>query len=132
MKYLLDANAISHIVRFPTGKVAERLTEVGSEMVFTSIIVSAEVMFGVRKKGSDDLTRKVVAVLSKLAVAPFIQPADESYAEVRSRLEKGGRPIGPNDLFIAAHALALDATLVTDNEKEFSRVPGLKIENWLR
>lgn len=132
MKYLLDANAISHIVRFPTGKVAERLAEVGSEMVFTSIIVSAEVMYGVRKKGSDDLTRKVIAVLSKLTIAPFIQPADASYGEVRSRLEKVGTPIGPNDLFIAAHALALDAVLVTDNEKEFSRVPGLKIENWLR
>ena len=132
MKYLLDANAISHIVRFPTGKVAERLTEVGSEMVFTSIIVSAEVMYGVRKKGSDDLTKKVVAVLSKLTTAPFIQPADETYGEVRSQLEKSGTPIGPNDLFIAAHAIALDATLVTDNVREFSRVPGMKIENWLR
>ena len=132
MKYLFDANVISHIVRFPTGKVAERLSEVGSEQVFTSVIVSAEVMFGVRRKESDELAKKVGAVLSRLQVAPFEKPADESYADLRSILEKAGKPIGPNDLFIAAHALALNAVLVTANEREFSRVPGLKVENWLR
>lgn len=132
MGYLLDSNAISHIVRFPAGQVARRLSEIDAEQVFTSVIVSAEVLFGVRKKGSADLAAKVEAVLSRLFVAPVATPADQRYAELRCSLEKSCTPIGPNDLFIAAHALALDAVLVTDNENEFSRVPGLKVENWLR
>lgn len=132
MGYLLDSNAISHIVRFPAGQVARRLSEIGAEHVFTSVIVSAEILFGVRRKGSADLAGKVDAVLSRLTVAPTEKPADQRYAELRCSLEKSGKPIGPNDLFIAAHALALGAVLVTDNEKEFSRVPGLKVENWLR
>lgn len=65
-------------------------------------------------------------------ILPMEMPADEAYASVRLALEKIGKPIGTNDLLIAAHALALDATLVTDNESEFARIPGLKIENWLR
>jgi len=62
---------------------------------------------------------------------PFEEPADLIYADIRATLEKSGTPIGANDLFIAAHALALNATLVTGNEREFRRVPGLEVENWL-
>ena len=65
-------------------------------------------------------------------MSPLDAPADERYAVVRDHLARDGKPIGANDLLIAAHALALEATLVTDNTGEFSRVPGLKIENWLR
>ena len=67
-----------------------------------------------------------------MEVLPFESPSDAIYAELRTRLESRGRPIGGNDLLIAAHALANDCTIVTANEKEFSRAKGLKVENWLR
>ncbi len=132
MRYLLDANAISELVRNPQGKVAKRLVSVGERSCLTSIVVSAEVEFGVQKRGSADLAQKVGNVMGRLFIAPLEPPADEHYAAVRLDLERRGKSIGPNDLLIAAHAMALDVTLVTDNVREFSRVRGLKVENWLR
>jgi tRNA(fMet)-specific endonuclease VapC len=132
MRYLLDANIISHLVRFPTGVIHLRLNDVGHDNIFTSIIVASEIKFGVEKNGSVDLAHKVNAVLSRLPIVPFEAPADEFYAKIRAQLEKLRNTIGPNDLLIASHALALGAIMVTDNEREFSRVPGLKVENWLR
>ena len=129
---MLDANAISSMVADPKGPVATRLIQVGEENVFTSVVVSAEVLFGVKNRNSQELAKKVGNVLGKLFVASFDPPADSRYAEIRSYLKGIGKPIGPNDLFIAAHAVALDATLVTANVGEFSRVPGLKVENWLQ
>ncbi len=132
MSYLLDANVISALVTDPAGRVAKRLEAVGERNVMTSIVVSAEIEFGVRKRGSEELTRKVGNIMGRLYVAPLAPPSDDYYAAIRLDLERRGEPIGPNDMLIAAHAMALDATLVTDNEREFSRVAGLKIENWLR
>ena len=132
MTYLLDSNAISSLVGDPRGRIAERIAAVGERYVITSAIVSAEVAFGVRKKGSQELAKKVAGILQHLFIAPFAPPADQCYAEVRSELERRGQPIGPNDLLIAAHAIALQATLVTDNVREFSRVSRLQVENWLR
>ncbi|WP_245515287.1 type II toxin-antitoxin system VapC family toxin [Rhizobium deserti] len=128
---MLDTNIVSAIVRDPRGKVLERLLEVGEENAFISIITHGEIWYGVEKNGSEELAKKVSAVTRRLYVAPLNLPGDQRYAEVRLALRQG-KNIGPNDLWIAAHALALDAILVTDNEREFSRVPGLKIENWLR
>jgi tRNA(fMet)-specific endonuclease VapC len=132
VSYLLDANMISALVSDPVGQVARRLEAAGERNVMTSIVVSAEVAFGVRKKGSDELARKVGNIMGRLHVAPLAPPSDEYYAAIRLDLERRGEPIGPNDMLIAAHAMALDATLVTDNEREFSRIAGLRIENWLR
>lgn len=132
MRYLLDANAISAIVAEPRGPVARRLAEVGEVNVFTSVIVRAEILFGLKKRASAELTRKVGNVLSRLYIASFDPPADSHYADIRLDLKLRGEPIGANDLWIAAHAMALDAVLVSDNEREFSRVAGLKLENWLR
>jgi tRNA(fMet)-specific endonuclease VapC len=132
MRYLLDANAISALVADPRGAVARRLEKVGERNVVTSIVVSAEVEFGVKKKRSPELARKVRNVMRRLFIAPLAAPADERYAALRLDLERRGRLIGPNDMLIAAHAMALDAVLVTDNMQEFSRVRGLKLENWLR
>ena len=77
------------------------------------------------------MLRQLETVLTELPVLPFEPPADRVYGGIRAYLERVGMPIGPNDLFIAAHALALDLTLVTANKREFRRVPGLKVENWL-
>jgi len=131
MRFMLDTNIVSAIVREPRGKVFERLIEVGEENAFISIITHGEIWYGVKKNGSEELSRKVSAVTRRLFVAPLNLPTDQRYADVRLALRQGNN-IGPNDLWIAAHALALDVILVTNNEKEFSRVPGLKIENWLR
>lgn len=131
-RYLLDTNAISDLVRNPAGAIAQRVREHGEAQVCTSIIVAAELRYGAAKKGSERLTRQLEAVLDAIAILPFESPADEAYGLIRAELEAAGRPIGGNDLLIAAHALSLGLTVVTDNEREFGRIEELPVENWLR
>lgn len=130
-QYLLDTNILSHLVRDPRGSVARRIAEVGEQKVATSIVCAAELRFGARKKGSARLTAQVEAILGILSVLALEPPADAHYAELRTDLERRGTPIGGNDMLIAAHALTIDAILVTDNVREFARVAALKVENWL-
>ena len=131
-RFLLDTNILSDLVRKPQGKIADRIAEAGESNVFTSIIVAAELRFGARKSSSRRLMNQVDAILSALEIQPFEEPADRTYGALRVTLEKKGKAIGPNDLLIAAQALVLDSVVVTANQREFSRVPGLKVENWLR
>ena len=132
MRYLLDTNVISNLIRFPNGNAANRVAGSQTGELGTSIIVSAELRFGYVRSSSKRLEGLVEGMLANLEVVSWESPADTVYARVRAYLESKGRPIGQNDMLIAAHALALDAVLVTGNEKEFSRVPGLKVENWVR
>jgi tRNA(fMet)-specific endonuclease VapC len=132
MRYLLDTNIVSDLVRNPQGRAAEHIHRVGEAQVCTSIIVAAELRYGAAKRGSPRLARQLQAVLGALDVLPFAAPADRAYGEIRTRLEQTGRPIGGNDLLIAAQAMALGCTIVTDNEAEFARIAGLIHENWLR
>jgi len=132
MRYLLDTNIVSNLVRNPQGRVANRIRAIGDPNVCTSIIVAAELRYGATKKASPQLSVQVNAVLSAIDSLPFDSSADELYGSIRTQLELAGTPIGGNDLLIAAQALALDHTLVTDNDKEFSRIHGLRVENWLR
>jgi tRNA(fMet)-specific endonuclease VapC len=132
MRYLLDTNIVSNLVRNPQGRVADRLKAVGEQNICTSIIVAAKLRYGTTKKASPRLTAQVEAVLGVIDTLPFDSPADEIYGSIRAQLELVGKPIGGNDLLIAAQALALDHTLVTDNDQEFSRVDGLRVENWLK
>jgi tRNA(fMet)-specific endonuclease VapC len=132
MPYLLDTNIVSDLVRNPQGKVAQRIRKVGEGRVCTSIIGAAELRYGAAKKASRRLSAQLKAVLGALEVLPFGAPADGVYGLLRTRLEQAGTPIGANDLLIAAQALALGYTIVTDNEKEFARVEDLPHENWLR
>jgi tRNA(fMet)-specific endonuclease VapC len=132
MRYLLDTNIVSHLIRNPQGRVAERIQEIGEVQVCTSIFVSAELRYGAARKGSPRLTRQVESVLGCLEVLPFEVPADAAYGLIRTRLEQAGGRIGGKDLLIAAQAIALGYTLVTDNESEFARIDGLVHENWLR
>ena len=131
-RYLLDTNIVSDIVRNPRGHAARQFRRVGQDNVCISVVVAAELRYGVLRGASAEMASKIGDALNQLATEPFGVPADAYYAEVRAQLEAAGTPIGYNDVFIAAHALALDCTLVTDNEREFARVPGLKVENWLR
>lgn len=132
MRYLLDTNIVSDLVRNPQGKIAEQIFTVGESKVCTSIIVAAELRYGAEKKQSPRLSSQLDAVLGALEILPFEKPSDVSYGSVRAQLERAGKPIGANDLLIAAQALSLGYTVVTDNEKEFSRVRQLHVENWLR
>ena len=129
--WLLDTNAVSDTIRNPHGKVRRRIDEAGEENVLTSIIVACELRFGGEKRGSVRLIERIEAALTKLDVQPLSAEADRHYAKLRANLERKGTPIGQNDMLIAAHALALDATLVTANTREFARIEGLKLENWL-
>ena len=104
----------------------------GETKVCTSIIVASELRYGAEKKGSQRLTTQLEVVLGALQVLPFDSPADVTYGQVRAQLERVGKPIGGNDLLIAAHALTLGYTLVSDNTREFAQVRGLQRENWLR
>jgi tRNA(fMet)-specific endonuclease VapC len=130
-RYLLDTNIVSDLVRRPLGRVAAGIARVGEENVCTSVVVAAELRYGVAKKGSAALSERVDAILRSLTVVPLDVPCDRTYGAVRARLERAGLAIGALDTWIAAHALSLNCTIVTNNEREFARVPELAIENWL-
>ena len=132
MRYLLDTNIVSDLVRNPQGSIAQHIRKIGEAQVCTSIIVAAELRYGAAKKQSTRLTAQLQAVLGAIEVLPLEAPADTTYGVLRARLEKAGRPIGANDLLIAAQTLALGYTIVTDNEKEFAQIKDLPRENWLR
>jgi tRNA(fMet)-specific endonuclease VapC len=131
-RYLLDTNIVSDLIRNPQGSAAGRIAAVGEDTVCTSIIVASEIRYGAAKKGSARLSAQVDAVLGVLPILNFEPDADLHYGVLRSQLESAGTIIGANDMLIAAHALSANAILVTDNEREFSRVTGLRVENWLR
>ena len=131
-RFLLDTNILSDLVRNPQGRIAARIALAGDHAICTSIIVVAELRFGAAKKGSDRLTIQLERILSAIDIEPFEAPADAAYAQLRAQLEAAGSPIGGNDMLIAAQALATDCTVVTDNEREFVRISGLQVENWLR
>ena len=132
MRYLLDTNIFSDLIRNPQGRVFAHVRRVGETNVCTSIVVAAELRFGAEKKGSSRLSRQLQTVLDAIDVLPLEAPSDAAYAAIRVRLERAGQPIGGNDMLIAAQTIALGYTLATDNEREFSRVDGLRLENWLR
>lgn len=129
--YLLGTNILSDLVRNPQGRIAAWIARVGERSVCTSVIVASELRFGATKRNAPKLSAQVDAILAALEVRPFDIPADREYAKLRLHLEQAGTPIGPNDMLIAAHALALESTLVTANTGELSRVPGLAVANWL-
>lgn len=131
-RYLLDTNIVSDLVRNPAGRVAKAIARVGEDAVRASIVVAAELRFGAAKTGSARLNKQLETILSAMVILPLEPPVDVAYGRLRADLEKRGEPIGSNDMLIAAHALALDMVLVTNNEREFSRVSGLALENWLR
>lgn len=132
MRYLLDTGIISDLVRNPQGRVAKRIREVGDAQVCTSIIVAAELRYGAAARGSRRLSMQLETVLGALDVLPFEAPADAAYGVLRARLERSGRPIGGNDLLIAAQVVALGYAIVTENERQFARIEDLLCENWLR
>jgi tRNA(fMet)-specific endonuclease VapC len=128
-QFLLDTNIVSDLISNPAGRVYRRLATLAPETFCTSIVVAAEMRFGAAIRRSPRLSRYVEEILLRLPVKSFESPADLRYAEIRATLESRGEPLGANDTFIAAHALALDCVLVT-GDRAFERVPGLAVENW--
>ena len=133
MRYLLDTNICIQIIRRKPSELLSRLTALPMGDVGLSTITAAELHVGVQK--SRDPARNAEALtmfLLPLEIAAFDYAAAEAYGRIRAALESSGTPIGPLETLIAGHAVSLNTTLVTDNVAEFSRVPGLQIENWLR
>ena len=130
LRYLLDTNVVSQLVRQPDGEVARRVAALEPGSFAISVVVAAELRYGAERRGSSRLSRQLEAVFSAIDVLPLEEPVDRHYGAIRSELERVGQPIGSNDLLIAAHAKALGVTLVTNNVGEFRRVPGLVVEDW--
>lgn len=131
-RYSLDTNILADLIRNPAGVVAQHLARVGEARVAVSIVVACELRFGAARSGSPRLARRVEEILAAVETLSLEPPVDKAYAAARRALEAKGTPIGPNDLLIAAQAKALGMTVVTDNLREFRRVPGLEVVNWLR
>lgn len=131
-RYLLDTNIVSHLITDRgESRVLRRIAEVGEDSVCTSLVVAAEIRYGVAKKGSTRLRDAADRVLTRLAILSIETPADGTYGAVRWNLERRGLTIGPNDLLIAAQCLSLSLILVTNNTREFARIPDLVVEDWL-
>lgn len=130
-RFMLDTNIVSDLIRNPEGAVQGAVSRVGTPAISISSIVASELRFGYLKRGSDRLARLVEDMIARMEVVSYDDAASFRYAEIRHALQSSGKPIDPVDLFIAAHARSLDLTLVTDNIREFSRVEGLRVKNWL-
>ncbi|HEX5658966.1 MAG TPA: type II toxin-antitoxin system VapC family toxin [Polyangiales bacterium] len=131
--YLLDTNIISDLMYDPRqGRAAKRVRLVAETDLVTSAVVLGELQFGVERKGSEKLRARMYAIVNTVEVLPLTERCSEHYGKLRTDLERKGTMISPNDLWIASHALAAHCVLVTDNDSEFRRVPGLVVENWLR
>lgn len=130
MAFLLDTNIISYLVRDPQGLVAARVAREASADLHTSIVVIGEIAFGFARQPSPRLEKQTSQVLRGIQIVDLDHGAASLYGSIRASLQRSGTPIGGNDLWIAAHAMALNATLITANEREFRRVPGLRVENW--
>jgi len=131
MRYLLDTNVLSDLIKNPLGKAAQRIRSLAPNMVCTSTIVAGELRYGVIKKASVHLRKRVDGLLNEMPILPLDTSCADVYGRIRAKLEREGLPIGVNDLWIAAQALASNKILVTHNMAEFGRVETLKIEDWL-
>jgi len=132
MLYMLDTNMCSYIIRDNPRGIYKKLKEIEeNHVVALSSIVVSELFYGARKKDSPKLRKVVAEFVSHFVIYDYDKVSANHYADVRSNLEKKGQIIGANDLLISAHALSKDAILVTNNTKEFERVEGLVVENWV-
>ncbi len=128
---LLDTNICIHIINARPAAVLERFRQYRMGEIGVCSVVAAELAYGVIKSGSSRNRQALEMVLAPLIILPFEEAAIWAYGELRAELERQGTPIGSLDTMIAAHALSEKAPLVTNNTREFARVPGLRLENWV-
>ena len=132
MKYMLDTNICIYLIKHKPADLLERFRQTDISEISISSITLSEFFYGVSKSSKPE--QNFIALTqfaAPLEILPFGGEAAQYYGDLRAHLEKKGTPIGSLDMLIAAHALSLSITLVTNNEKEFNRVPNLKIENWV-
>lgn len=131
IRFMLDTNMVIYIIKHKPASVLERFRKYDPAEFCISPITLAEMQYGISKSSKPEKNQMALAsFLSNIAVLPFEDDAAVEYGDIRAGLEKKDTPIGSNDMLIAAHARSLDLTVVTNNTKEFARVPGLKLENW--
>ena len=131
MRFMLDTNLCIDLMRGKSAAAFKRLRALDADEAGISTITLAELRYGASKSSRTAYHESLIAVLcAPLEIAVFDDQAAEIYGSIRAALEASGTPIGPLDTLLAAHALALRATLVTANLREFQRVPGLAVENW--
>jgi tRNA(fMet)-specific endonuclease VapC len=132
MHYLLDTDTVSQLIRGHNIKLLAKAKGLKAQQAAISVISRGELAFGVALKPmSDAFMRNFDAVLSALPVLTVPEEVSKHYGDIRAHLHKLGQPIGPNDMWIAAHARALGYTLVSHNLREFGRVPKLRVESWI-
>jgi tRNA(fMet)-specific endonuclease VapC len=130
MRRTLDTNICSYVLRRRPALMVERFAGLDRGSLWLSAIVAAELRFGAAKLASVPFSAAVEAWLAGFEVRPWPVEATVRYANIRAALERAGQAIGGTDLLIAAHAMAEDSALVTNNAREFLRVPGLAVEEW--
>jgi len=132
MAYLLDTNICIYIIKNRPESVREKFESISVGEIGISSITLSELQYGVEKSASPAKNQQALSLfLHPLSIYPYDPNAASIYGQIRADLEKKGLPIGPLDMLIAAHALSLDHILVSNNLKEFTRVPNLKTENWI-
>jgi len=133
IKYMLDTNICIYIIKRKPANVIERFRQTKISQVGISSITLSELEYGIVKSSKPDQNRFALAqFLAPMEILSYDDEAAQKYGRLRSFLEKQGTPIGSLDMLIAAHALSIDCILVTNNEKEFNRVPNLNIDNWVK
>ena len=132
MRYMLDTNICIYVIKHKPESVFRKLKKIKPEDVCISSITYAELAYGVEKSAQPERNRLALSMmLSSIEIVAFDDAAAADYGEIRASLEKGGTPIGSLNMLIAAHARSAGCTLVTNNTKEFCRVEGLKLANWV-
>ncbi|MGD8769016.1 MAG: type II toxin-antitoxin system VapC family toxin [Desulfobacterales bacterium] len=133
MEFMLDTNICIYIIKRKPLDVIERFKQTKISQIGVSTITLSELLYGVLKSSKPAQNQMALAqFIAPLEILPYGDDAAQYYGTLRTHLEKQGTPIGSLDMLIAAHALSADCTLVTNNEKEFIRIPKLKIENWVK
>lgn len=130
MRYLLDSDICIYVINERPAHVLQAFKVHETHGLGISAVTAGELFYGVARTGSERNLRGLRQFLAALEIAPFDDAAAEAFGKLRAWLSSQGSPIGPFDTQIAAHALALDVTLISNNTREFSRVPGLRLENW--
>ncbi|MDP2416752.1 MAG: type II toxin-antitoxin system VapC family toxin [Hydrogenophaga sp.] len=130
MRRTLDTNICSYILRRHPASMVERFAALDRQQLWLSAIVAAELRFGAAKLASPKFSAAVESWLAGFDVQPWPVEAAHHYAQLRAALERAGKPVGGMDMLIAAHALAQDSVVITNNAREFHRVPGLAVEEW--
>jgi len=131
-KYLLDTNICIYVINHRPPHVRERLHTFTPEQIFISSVTVAELLFGAQKSSNPAQTRKgMLLFLAPFHILDFTVEDADVFGYIRANLQKKGRLIGPYDMQIAAQAISRDITLVTNNTREFERVQGLRLENWV-